>query len=91
MTAHPLDIPDFLRIPQDERRAAWKGRKLTRQGTRFRPAPRAEEPATRAMRAMRREIEAQERAKAKAKIIARRDKRRAAKRRTSRATAATAR
>lgn len=24
------DIPDFLRIPQDRRRAAWAGRKLTR-------------------------------------------------------------
>jgi len=25
-----LDLPDFLRIPQEERRATWKGRALTK-------------------------------------------------------------
>lgn len=77
MTAHPLDIPDFLRIPQDERRAAWKGRRLTRQGAGFRPETRPEEPATRALR---REIEAHERAKAKAKAEARAERYRAEQR-----------
>lgn len=37
------DIPDFLRIPQVERRAAWVGRKLTRQGARFGKLDAAEE------------------------------------------------
>lgn len=46
-----LDLPDFLRIPQDQRRAAWKGRKLTKQGSQFRPAPsKTEEAATRQLR-----------------------------------------
>lgn len=54
------DFPDFLRIPQDERRAAWKGRKLTKQGVMFRPEAKAEEAATRKLR---RELEAAEIAK----------------------------
>jgi len=33
MTFPPL--PAFCIIPQPERAAAWKGRKLTRQGSRF--------------------------------------------------------
>jgi hypothetical protein len=77
MTAHPLDIPDFLRIPPEERRAVWKGRRLTRQGSGFQPQTKIEEPATRALR---RQIEAEARARAKAKVIAQREKRRAAKR-----------
>jgi hypothetical protein len=55
------DFPDFLRIPQAERRAAWKGRKLTRQGAMFREKPtKVEEAATRQLR---RELEAAEAAK----------------------------
>lgn len=30
MNTNELDIPDFLRIPQEERRASWRGRKLTK-------------------------------------------------------------
>ena len=44
------DIPDYLRIPQDIRRAAWKGRKLTTQGTAFRVPVKKEEAATRRLR-----------------------------------------
>lgn len=74
-----LDIPAFLRIPPDLRRAAWKGRKLSRQGSAFKSKPtKIEEAATRALR---REIEAQERAKAKAKAEARKEQRKADKRR----------
>ena len=40
------DIPDFLRIPQAERNASWKGRKLTRQGSAFKSAPTRQEEAT---------------------------------------------
>jgi hypothetical protein len=36
-------IPDFLIIPQEERRAAWKGRRLTVQGSGFRRVDKAEE------------------------------------------------
>ena len=49
--ADALDLPTYLRIPQDERRAAWKGRKLTRQGSGFKAAPtKTEEAATRLLR-----------------------------------------
>ena len=53
-------IPDYLRIPADVRRAAWKGRKLTKQGTSFRPVTKTEEAATRQLR---KELEAAEVAK----------------------------
>lgn len=45
MTPHSDDngIPAFLRIPQEERRAAWKGRKLTVQGSGFRRLDKNEE------------------------------------------------
>jgi len=43
-------IPDYLRIPQSERDAAWKGRKLTKQGTAFRVPAKHEEAATRQLR-----------------------------------------
>src|ERR1035437_5794928 len=58
------DFPDFLRIPADVRRAAWKGRKLTKQGASFRPVTKTEEAATRQLR---KELEAAE----PAKIVAR--------------------
>lgn len=78
MTPHPLDIPEMFRIPPDVRKASWKGRKLTRQGSAFKTKPtKIEEAATRALR---REIEAQERAKAKAKAEAQKEKRDADKR-----------
>lgn len=79
MTPDPLDIPEIFRIPPDVRRASWKGRKLSRQGSAFKSKPtKIEEAATRALR---REIEAQERAKAKAKAEAQKEKREADKRR----------
>ena len=55
-----LELPDFLRIPQAERRVAWKGRKITKQGTSFRPVTKVEEAATRKLR---RELEAADAAK----------------------------
>lgn len=55
------DLPDFLRVPQDERRAAWRGRKLTKQGAMFRALPTKQEEA--ATRQLRRELEAAEIAK----------------------------
>jgi len=54
------ELPDFCRIPQAERKAAWKGRKLTRQGSMFVKPTKAEDAATRKLR---REIEAAEVAK----------------------------
>lgn len=75
MTPDPLAIPDFLRISPEARRAEWKGRKLTRQGSAFKAKPtRIEEVATRKLRL---EIEAAERAKAKAKAEERKEKREA--------------
>lgn len=56
-----LDIPAFLRIPQAERAAAWKGRKLTKQGGKSKVATtKVEEAATRQLR---KELEAQQAAK----------------------------
>jgi hypothetical protein len=54
------DLPDYLRIDQATRKAAWKGHKLTKQGSFFKDKPKEEDPATRKLR---REIEAQEAAK----------------------------
>jgi hypothetical protein len=62
------DLPDFLRIPQDERREAWKGRKLTKQGAGFKaPTSKTEEAATRQLR---KEVEAQAAAKREARFAA---------------------
>lgn len=72
MMAHPLDIPAFLRIPQEVRREAWKGRKLTKQGSRFKVERTREEEA--ATRRLRREIEAQEKAKREARFAALRER-----------------
>ena len=45
------DLPDFLRIPQGERRAAWAGRKPTKQGSMFKvKQTKVEEAATRQLR-----------------------------------------
>jgi len=55
------DLPDFLRIPQGERRAAWAGRKPTKQGSMFKvKQTKVEEAATRQLR---RELAAVEEAK----------------------------
>lgn len=59
------DLPNFLRIPQDERRAAWKGRKLTRQGARFGKIDAAEE---RERKRLQREYDRQQEAKRKARL-----------------------
>lgn len=73
MSSYP-DIPDYLRIPQAERNAAWKGRKLTRQGSGFKPAPtKIEEAATRQLR---KELERAEEAKKAARFAALRAMRR---------------
>lgn len=62
---HDLDIPAFLRIPQEERKTAWKGRRLrpTREMNFGKPS-RVEDPATKRVR---KEVEAAERAKAERK------------------------
>lgn len=60
-----FELPDFLRIPRAERRAAWKGRKLTVQGAMFRPVTKAEDAATRKLR---KELEAAEAAKKAARF-----------------------
>ena len=60
-----LDIPDFLRIPQDERREAWKGRRLTKPSAKSMMVTRNEDAQTRAFR---REMEKQAEAKKKARF-----------------------
>lgn len=66
-----LDIPAFLRIPQAERAAAWKGRKLTKQGAGFKaPTSKVEEAATRALR---KQVEAEQAAKREARFAALRE------------------
>lgn len=54
------DLPDFLRIPQEERRASWVGRKLTKVRFDINRIKKTEDPSTRAFR---RQIEKQEREK----------------------------
>jgi len=55
--------PDLLivAIPQSERAAAWRGVRLTKQGSRFKVERTREEEA--ATRRLRREVEAAEKAK----------------------------
>ncbi len=65
-----LAIPDFLRVTPEEairRRQYWKGRKLTIQGSTFRPATKVEEAATKKLR---KELEAAEIAKKAARFAA---------------------
>lgn len=66
--SHPLDIPAFLIIDAGARKAAWRGVKITRQGSAFKPAPTKQEEA--ATRKLRREIEAQEKARREARFAA---------------------
>lgn len=56
----------IISIPAAERAAAWKGRKLTVQGSRFKVERTREEEA--ATRKLRREIEAAEKAKREARL-----------------------
>jgi len=70
MTDYP-DVPDYLRIPQAERTAAWKGRKLTKQGSGFRAATTKIEEAT--TRRLRKELERTEEAKKAARFAALRE------------------
>jgi hypothetical protein len=56
-----LTIPSCLLLSQSERAAAWKGKRLTRQGSHFlKPSNKVEEAATRRLR---KEIAQQETAK----------------------------
>lgn len=87
MMGHPLDVPAFLRIPQDVRRAAWKGRKLTKQGSAFKPAPTRQEEA--ATRALRRQIEQEQEQKKAERFAALKELNMAKK--TSRKTTVTSR
>ena len=65
------DLPEFLRVPQDERRALWRGRKLTKQGAGFKaPVTKVEEAATRQLR---KELAAAEAAKREARFAALRE------------------
>lgn len=65
------ELPSFLRIAQDERRAAWKGRRLTKQGASFKaPVTKVEEAATRQLR---KELEAELAAKREARFAALRE------------------
>jgi len=62
-------IPDYLRIPQEERAAAWKGRKLTRQGSAFKvKQTKTEEAATRRLRKEVEELERRKREERFAKL-----------------------
>jgi hypothetical protein len=59
-----LDIPEFLKIPQAERRATWKGRKLTKVKFDVK-VTRSEDAATRAFR---REVERERKEKLAARF-----------------------
>lgn len=78
---HPLDIPDFLRFQPEERKGAWKGKRLrwTRDMAFDRPVI-VEDPATAKLR---KQVEAAERAKAERKAKERSDAQRLERRRTS--------
>ncbi|MDQ5916742.1 MAG: hypothetical protein QG584_2636 [Pseudomonadota bacterium] len=70
MTFDPINL--LISIPAAERAAAWKGRRLTVQGSRFKVERSREEEA--ATRKLRREIEAQEKAKREARFAALRER-----------------
>jgi hypothetical protein len=59
-------------VPQSERAAAWKGKKLTRQGSAFKETSKAE---TEVARKLRREIEKQQQQAKAARAEARRAER----------------
>lgn len=60
-----LDIPDFLRISQDERRQSWKGRKLTKPKAFITTKPVITDPGTKRLM---RELEQQAKAKKAASL-----------------------
>ena len=63
------DIPLFLRIPQAERNAAWKGRRLTKQGSNFgKLVKKDEDPATRQLRREMEKAEARKKAERFARL-----------------------
>lgn len=70
MTFDPINL--LISIPAAERAAAWKGRRLTVQGSRFKVERSREEEA--ATRKLRREIEAAEKAKRDARFAALRER-----------------
>lgn len=72
MTPHSDDgIPAFLRIAPEERRAAWKGRKLTVQGSGFRKLDKKEEALRKRLQ---REYDEQKAAKAAERLPALRER-----------------
>jgi hypothetical protein len=72
-----VGIPDFLRIPQEVRKEAWRGRKLTKPVKDSVKITRNEDAQTRAFR---REIEKQAKAKRDARFAVLREKAALAKR-----------
>ena len=62
-----IDIPAFLLLSQDERKAAWKGRKLTVQGAGFRRIDKAE---LETRKRLQKEYDAQQKAKRAARLAA---------------------
>ena len=66
------DIPEFLRIPQEQRDASWRGRRLTKIKSTSVTRLKVEDPSTRAFR---RELERQRKAKdaARFKILRERE------------------
>ena len=57
-----LDIPTFLRIPQEVRRVSWRGRKLTKPKAASVKNTRNEDASTRAFRRMIEKKEAERKA-----------------------------
>ena len=57
-----LDIPTFLRIPQEVRRESWRGRKLTKPKAASVKITRNEDASTRAFRRMIEKKEAEKKA-----------------------------
>lgn len=70
-----LDLPDFLRIPQDERRKSWKGRKLTPSRVFATQHARLDKPTDPGTIKLLAEIAARESAEAERKAIAKEDAR----------------
>lgn len=65
------DLPAFLRLSQEERRTAWKGRKLTVQGSGFRRLDKKEEALRKRLQ---REYDEQKAAKAAERLKALRER-----------------
>ena len=63
-----LDIPTFLRLSQEERKAAWVNVPLTVQGTQFALQAKQEDPETTKLRAALARNAAQKKAEGLAKL-----------------------